>query len=236
MVTARGGKVTLAIGPEFKRLAPQSEQIGEAAPQGPTAASDVCCPLSSLPLLLGTTLETIPADIPYLFADGQLTAHWKARLGAGPGLKVGLVWAGNPRHANDRNRSLPAGSLAPLGSLAGITYVSLQKGERAAEAAELAESLHAVDFSSELNDLADTAALIVNLDLVISVDTAVAHLAGAMGKPVWVLLPLCPDWRWMLDRGDSPWYPSMRLFRQRTPGDWLTPIQQVADALREMAE
>jgi ADP-heptose:LPS heptosyltransferase len=141
------------------------------------------------------------------------------------------VWAGNPAHARDHDRSLLLSAFAPLAGLRNVRVFSLQKGDRAAEARTPPPGMNLFDFTPELNDFADTAALVSNLDLVVASDTAVAHLAGAMGKPVWLLLPFAPDWRWMLNRTDSPWYPTMRLFRQRRWGDWSEPIEQIVATL-----
>jgi tetratricopeptide (TPR) repeat protein len=202
-------------------------------------AFDVHCPLLSLPLALGTTLETIPAAVPYLFADPDQARAWRIRLGALPGLRVGLVWAGNPRPADpattaiDPRRSIALARLAPLGAVPGVSFVSLQKGDRADEAKAPPPGMVLHDWTDELWDFADTAALIAGLDLVISVDTSVVHLAGALGKPVWVLNRYDACWRWLHDRTDSPWYPTARLFRQPSFGDWDSVIAEVAVALRE---
>jgi Tfp pilus assembly protein PilF len=179
------------------------------------------CPLMSLPRIFGTTLKTIPWEGAYLRATEADAAKWQARVSAtGPArLKVGLVWAGSPKHGNDRNRSMKLTDLAPLAHVDGVRVFSLQKGEAAIQAKGTAAP-ELIDWTEELNDFADTAGLIANLDLIISVDTSVAHLAGAMGKPVWLLLPFVAEWRWMVGRDDSPWYPTMRLFRQSAAGDW----------------
>lgn len=185
----------------------------------------------SLPRLCGTRLESIPAPIPYLRAEAGLVQAWRSRLGAA-GLRVGLAWKGNPKFENDRDRSLPSlDTLGPLAAIEGIQFVSLQVG--AGEAGRPPRGMDLFDPSPWIGDFADTAALIANLDLVISVDTAVAHLAGALGKPCWVLLPhFKTDWRWLLDRTDSPWYPGvLRLFRQTTRGGWGPVIEAVAAAL-----
>jgi hypothetical protein len=172
--------------------------------------------------------------VPYLHADAEDAKRWQERLAdRSPVVKVGLVWAGNPTNSNDRNRSMKLAALAPLGQVPGARFFSLQTGAAAAEAKTPPPGFELVDWTQELKDFADTAALIANLDLVIAVDTAAAHLAGAMGKPVWTLLTLIPSWRWFLDRDDSPWYPTMRLFRQTTPGDWLDVVQRVAKHLEK---
>ena len=192
---------------------------------------DYHCPLLDLPDIFGTTLETIPAEIPYIGVDPQRKRYWQAKLAADNRVKVGLVWAGNPNHNNDRNRSCPLELFAPLMQVSDITFYSLQKGADGEQVNKLPPGMSLIDYTDELHDFADTAAFIEQLDLVISVDTSVAHLAGAMGKPVWTLLPYVPDWRWMLQREDSPWYPTMRLFRQTAKGEWGPVFQRLVDAL-----
>jgi hypothetical protein len=190
------------------------------------------CPLMSLPFVFGTTLENIPLDIPYLQADPTALDFWRQRLaGDAANMKVGLTWAGNHKHHNDRNRSMSLSTLLPLAGVENVQFYSLQKGDGAAHDKITAADLHLVDHTAELNDFADTAALVANLDLVISVDTSTAHLAGAMGKPVWVLLPFAADWRWMTNRQNSPWYPTMRLFRQQRFGDWEPVVAQLVSEL-----
>jgi ADP-heptose:LPS heptosyltransferase len=199
---------------------------GEAPPQ-----FDVHCPLLSLPLVFGTRVESIPAPNQYLTADRESSGRWAELLAGTKNKKVGIAWAGSAGFANDRNRSLPLASLAPLAGIKGIQLFSIQKGKGAAQASSAPQGMHLIDHTSNLNDFSDTAALMANLDLVISVDTAVAHLAGSMGKPVWLLLPYAADWRWLLDRDDSPWYPTMRLFRQKSPGDWAEVIARLSQIL-----
>jgi tetratricopeptide (TPR) repeat protein len=202
---------------------------------------DLHCPLLSLPRVFGTTLDTIPAAVPYLTADPALVAGWRERLARLERLRVGLVWAGgrsapeSEYAAMDRRRSIALAALAPLGEASGVSIVSLQKGEPAAQAAHPPAGMVLHDFTADLHDFADTAALVDCLDLVISVDTSVAHLAAAMGKPVWLLNRFDTDWRWLLDREDSPWYSRLRQFRQPTLGDWKSVIRRVADALRKLA-
>jgi tetratricopeptide (TPR) repeat protein len=189
--------------------------------------------LLSIPLQVGTTLDNIPADLPYLAASPEAIAHWRHRLPTG-GFRIGLVWKGNAAHTNDADRSLPGlASLAPLWSVSGASFVSLQKGAGEVEAARAIIGQPLLHLGGEIRDFADTAAIISQLDLVITVDTAIAHLAGALGKPVWVLLPyIGTDWRWLLDRDDSPWYPRvMRLFRQAEPGNWDAVIEHLTGAL-----
>jgi len=196
----------------------------------PVPAFDTQCPFMSLPLALKTTLDTIPATVPYLHAPAPVPFAWRNRLGAKLCRRVGLAWSGALGHRNDAQRSLPAPALAPLLDL-NFEFHSLQKEYRATELDLPAMTGRIRDWAAELDDLAATAGLIEQLDLVITVDTAVAHLAGALGKPVWLLLPFAPDYRWLLDRPDSPWYPTMRLFRQPSSGDWDTVISRVIAAL-----
>ncbi len=188
-------------------------------------------PFPSLPSCFRTRLETIPNQVPYLLVEGQRAAAWQKVFAELPkqGRRVGLVWQGNPNHRNDRNRSISLGTLGPVLDLPGFQFLGLQKGvSRSLMPSGL------LDLSPLLVDFGETAAAIEGLDLVVSVDTAVAHLAGALGKPVWTLLPYAPDWRWLLHRDDSPWYPSMRLFRQQIAGDWGTVVKEVRKALLEL--
>lgn len=237
LVAGCGGQVIVECPAPLKKLFEGSLRSIRFVLRGqPLPAFDVHCPLLSLPQRCGTTLINLPRQVPYLRADAEASASWRGKLAEQPGcLKVGLVWAGNKGYRNDRNRSIPFAQLAPLWTAPGVSFYSLQKGEPATQAAECPAGMKWIDWTGELNDFADTAALIANLDLVISVDTAVAHLTGALGKPVWTLLPLIPDWRWLLKRDDSPWYPSMRLFRQSTAGEWSSVVTRMADALNQPA-
>ena len=194
---------------------------------------DFHCPLMSVPAILGTTVDTIPADVPYLHADPAAAQAWRQRLGPG-GPKVGVAWSGNPRHMNDQNRSM---SLATFrtGAAEGCRYFTVQPETRDTDRQVLASWAQASDIGAELRDFADTAALMQALDLVITVDTSVAHLAGALGRPVWILLPYAPDWRWMLDRTDTPWYPTARLYRQSVRGDWSSVMARVKSDLAALA-
>jgi hypothetical protein len=175
--------------------------------------------LLSLPLAFGTELATIPANVPYLHAEPAEVRAWSQRL-QGEGLRIGLVWSGNPKHLRNPQRSIALRRLVPLLQVKGATFFSLQKGAPTVQLRDLPPGTSLIDLDAEQRNFADTAALIANLDLVISVDTSVAHLAGAMGKPVWIPLRYMPDWRWLLDRPDSPWYPTARLFRQPALDDW----------------
>ena len=201
---------------------------GEAVP-----APDFHIHLMSLPAVFDTGLDTIPATVPYVSVTGERKERWSRRLAEVSGLRVGLVWAGSPQHVGDRQRSIALERLGALGTVSGVSFVSLQKGDREEDANTEAGAWFVERLGPELEDLADAAAVIDELDLVICVDTALAHLAGALGKPVWVLLPTPADFRWMEEREDSPWYPTMRLFRQRVRGEWDEVIERVKAALEE---
>jgi tetratricopeptide (TPR) repeat protein len=191
---------------------------------------DVHCPLLSVPRRCKTTLESIPAAVPYIHPDPELVDRWRDRVVSSDGnLRVGLVWAGNPAHPNDRDRSLRSSLVNDL-TVPGTRFYTLQRGEKAAAR----PGVNVADFGPELETLSDVAAFLEHLDLVITVDTALAHLAGAMGKPVWMLIPRIPDWRWMMERSDSPWYPTMRIFRQHAPGQWDDVLGDVRQALADL--
>jgi hypothetical protein len=202
---------------------------GEAIP-----AFDRACALMSLARWFKTTINTIPASVPYLRIQGKTPDLPRVAEAPPDGLKIGLAWAGNPAHKNDRHRSIPFETLRPLLGRAGATFYSLQVRDDPTSRLHPPET-RLTDLSPLISDYSDTAALLCQLDLVISVDTSVAHLAGALGRPVWVLLPYAPDWRWLLGRADCPWYPTMRLFRQPQPGDWETVVRQVAGELAEFS-
>jgi tetratricopeptide (TPR) repeat protein len=225
----RGGRVLFLGPPELRRLFSIQPGIERYDVDGETIDPfDFHCPLLSLPLRFGTTIGTIP-QVPYLEADPQLVEQWQRRLGPADGrMKIGLVWAGSQRNLNDVNRSMSMDQLAPLADIGGVRFIGLQKERWETPPA----GMEIENFSSELTDYAQTAALAANLDLAICVDTSVAHLCGALGKPTWV--PMCQptEWRWLLEREDSPWYASMRLFRQPRAGDWETPMKRIAEALR----
>ena len=240
LVAATGGRVVLWVPDPLIRLLATVPGVAEAVSDRPPASAfDVHLPRMSLPHAFGATLDTISAPIPYLSPDGEAVAAWGKRVARLAGLKIGLVWAGNPGYPEkreyriDRRRSLRLEQLAPLAEIDGITFVSLQKGDAAGQATAPPAGLRLVDWMDEVTDFADTAALVANLDLVISVDTSVAHLAGAMGKPVWILSRFDGCWRWLENRDDSPWYPTARLFRQPAPGQWEPVLIKVADALRK---
>lgn len=229
----RGARVLLEVHAPLKDLLERIEGVDHAFALGePLPPFDLHCALMSLPLAFGTRLDSIPHDVPYVTAPPAHAARWRERLRDARGLRVGLAWSGSRTLRNDANRSIPLARLAPLAA-PGRTLLSVQKDIRDADRPALAE-LGVVSFAGELADFRDTAALIDALDVVVSVDTAAAHLTGAMGKPAWVLLPFSPDWRWLLGRGDSPWYPTARLFRQPAAGDWETVVGQVGEALRNL--
>jgi tetratricopeptide (TPR) repeat protein len=194
---------------------------------------DLHCPMLSLPLVFRTTLETVPNQAPYLAVEPARAAAWQARLAPLGGTRVGLVWAGRPTHRADRRRSLDLASLAPLAAVPDVSFVSLQTGPASAQTRRPPPGLRLHDWTAEFGDFAETAALVAGLDLVITVDTAVAHLAGALGRTVWLLNRFDGCWRWLLERDDSPWYPSLRQFRQPRLGDWDAVLRAVAAALAD---
>ena len=232
MLAERGARVTLQVYPELRpllaRLDGVEAVIGSDEPDPPY---DIATPMLSLPLAFGTELATIPADVPYLRALPERVAAWRKRLGRRRGRRIGLAWSGAIEHQGDRHRSIALERLAPLLSVAGCEFHSVQKDVRARDREWLGR-VH--DHGADTHDLADTAALISLMDLVISVDTAPAHVAGALAKLVWVMLPFSADWRWLLERDDSPWYPTARLFRQKRRGDWEGVVAEVARALSEL--
>lgn len=231
-VSERGGRVILEVQKPLHGLMSTLAGVAQVVSRGDALPDfDVHCPLLSLPLAFGTGLETIPAVTPYLRASPQTVMDWDARLGPKTRPRIGLAWSGNPAHKNDHNRSIGLGALAPLLDFE-ATYVSLQPDVRAADAAVLQCLGNVVHFGEELKDFSDTAALIANLDLVIAVDTGVAHLAGALARPVWILLSFIGDWRWLIDRQDSPWYPTARLFRQDETQEWNNVLPRVRAALQ----
>ncbi len=230
VVAAAGARVLLEVDEPLVELLRGSFAGIEVYRRGERLpACDGQCPLLSLPGALGIDLGNVPAAVPYLAADPARRAGWQARIRDPLARRIGLAWAGSPTHPYDRTRTIPADALRPLVEVAGARCYSLQKGPAAAGVQALGPAV--VDWTGELASFADTAALVACLDLVVTADTAVAHLAGALGKPVWLLTPFAPDWRWLLARTDSPWYPTMRLFRQRRPGDWSEVVAAVHGAL-----
>jgi len=235
-IAASGATVILQVHAPLVRLLSTVPGVARVVSfEDPLPDFDTYLPLMSVPLVFGTTLDTIPATIPYV----SPTQHRRFDFGrSGP--KIGLVWSGDPRphdagaNAADRRRSVPLALLSPILSLPGIVAVSLQKGQAERQIDELPPSLRPQNVMAEVTDFADTAAIVADLDLIVTVDTSVAHLAGAMGKPVWVMSRFDGCWRWMTGRDDSPWYPSLRLFRQTRPGDWTDVIDRVRQALENL--
>jgi tetratricopeptide (TPR) repeat protein len=237
LLAAQGAKVVLEVQPELKALLAQLDGAAAVITRGEAPpAFDVHCPLGSLPLAFKTELATVPAPISYLAPGRAYLQKWAARLEELPRPRIAIAWAGNPAHENDRNRSIALASFAPLFSpsaVAGPSFISIQRELRNGDAVQLAAQAHVQDIGEELADFSDTAAVLAQCDLVISVDTAPAHLAGALGRPFWVLVPFAPDWRWTLDGETTSWYPTARLFRQSSPGDWDAVIARVAAALSQ---
>jgi tetratricopeptide (TPR) repeat protein len=237
LVAARGGRVIVRCAAELADLFAQAPGVSAVVRRGEALPPiDAWCPLPSLPRAFGTRLDSVPAAVPYVRADPARATRWQARLAdAGAECRVGLVWASQSGHRTAGAKSISLAALAPLGSVPGVRFFSLQKGEAALQAQRPPAGMRLVDLSAELADFSDTAAAVANLDLVISVDTAVAHLAGALARPTWTLLKRVPDWRWLLEREDCPWYPTMRLYRQERAGDWQAPVAALAGALRGFA-
>ncbi|MBV8886070.1 MAG: glycosyltransferase family protein [Chroococcidiopsidaceae cyanobacterium CP_BM_RX_35] len=216
----------------LKRLMESASGINQLIVEGEELPHfDVHAPLMSLPRILETTLENISAEVPYI---SFTTSSIKLETPPEKTMKVGIVWAGEPANPQNHKRSCSLIHFSELLNLPGISFYSLQKGSRVKDLDQLPYEELLQDLSHQIVDFADTAALVAQLDLVITVDTAVAHLAGALGQPVWVLLSFVPDWRWMMDREDSPWYPTMRLFRQKEPGDWAGVFERVGEALQQL--
>jgi tetratricopeptide (TPR) repeat protein len=235
LVAARGARVVVQVHMALSNLLAKLEGAAQViTAQDAIPPIDVHCPLLSLPAVFHTTVDTIPAQVPYIKLDPMVPIIWSARLGPRRGRRrIGLVWAGRPDHHNDHNRSLPVEKIAPWLDL-GFEVHCLQKEIKYADR-NWAASRGVIFHDHELIDMTDTAGLIAGMDVVISVDTAPAHLAGACGRPTWVLLPYAPDFRWLTERDDSPWYPTARLFRQEAPGDWTAVISAVTDQLRALA-
>lgn len=233
LLAEKGAKVVLEVYPALKSLLDGLAGVDAIIARSEALPDfDFHCPIMSLPLAFKTTLETIPAKTPYLKAAPELVTEWERRLGGRKRLRVGLVWSGSPHQLNDHNRSMPMRHCLPL-FLPDIQFVSLQKEVRPRDLECLKSREDLIHFGEELRDFSDTAALVSRLDLVISVCTSVGHLAGALNKPIWFLLPYVACWRWLQERDDSPWYPSARLFRQPKPGDWTSVVEKVASELAE---
>ncbi len=233
LVAARGGRVILEVDKRLQELMCNLTGIAQVVSAGEVLSDfDLHCPLLSLPRAFGTQLETVPAEIPYLHAESKKLAEWSARLGEKRTCRVGIAWSGNPNHKRDQIRSIDLSALLPL-LVSEATFISVQKDVRPADTAVLRAHPNLHQFGDRLADFSDTAALLSSLDLVISVDTSIAHLAGSLGRPVWILLPYLPDWRWLLDRDTSPWYPTARLFRQDETRSWDRVIAAVGISLRQ---
>jgi tetratricopeptide (TPR) repeat protein len=273
LVKERGGRVVFECPKALGQLLAHVEGIDELVVQGsPLPSFDFHCPLASLPMRFRTKLETVPAQVPYLFADPDLVERWRKELSQRPGMKVGIIWQGNPKYAHDKQRSIPFECFAALARVPGVTLVSLQKGPGAGsrsggappatptfahkgegrneagplpaiilrmEGQRAGDDFQVVGWGDRLDEASgpfmDTAAIIRNLDLVIAPDTAIANLAGAMGAPVWLALATVADWRWLLNREDSPWYPTVRIFRQRERGNWAEVFERMAGELTRQA-
>jgi len=234
MLARSGATVLLEVPPALAGLLGRIEGVGQVIAIGDALpAFDVHCPLGSLPRALRTEVSSIPAQVPYLQPSEERLASWRERLAQLPSPRIAIAWAGSAQHANDRNRSLALTQLAPLLALK-VGFVSIQREPRPDDAEELARRPSLLHVGDALADFDDTAAVVALADLVIAVDTAVAHLAGALGRPALVMLPFCPDWRWMLGREDSPWYPTLRLFRQPAIGDWASVVARVVEAVRAL--
>ncbi|MFC1676782.1 tetratricopeptide repeat protein [Planctomycetota bacterium] len=239
MIKQRGGTVIFEERKPLIKLFENFDGIDELIETSSSNKVDVAfdfyLPLLSAPMIFGTTLESVPSNVPYLKADPVKIEYWREKV-KGDDFKVGVVWAGLPSHKNDHNRSCRLEHFGPLSKMAGVKLYGLQKGEASREAEYLREEMEIVNLGEQLEDFADTAGAIENMDLIISVDTSVLHLAGAMGKCVWGLIPYGSEWRWMLERQDSPWYPGMKLFRQKKSGDWAAVFESVQQQLKTLAK
>lgn len=232
LLARAGAKVVMEAQQELVPVLAQVDGAARVVARGqPLPAFDVYCPLGSLPLALKTDAASIPADTPYMKADDARIAKWQARIDGSGRPKVAVAWSGNVRHSNDRNRSIALSQLAALWPADRVRFVSIQRELRNDDAQLLAAEERVTQVGADLDDFADTAAVLALVDLVITVDTSVAHLAGAMGRPVWILLPFSPDWRWTLEGESSRWYPTARLFRQPSLGDWASVIERIRSEL-----
>jgi Flp pilus assembly protein TadD len=237
LLAARGAKVIVQCDRALTRLLASASGVSRVVARGESLPPhDLCCPLMSLPSRFGTTLHTVPADVPYLHAPPDEVEAWRCRLAPDAvRLRVGVVWAGSPKFAADAQRSVPPCAFAPLAGVPGVAFFSLQKDPAARQISQFPDGMRLTDLAADLADFAATAAAMANLDLVISVDTAAVHLAGALARPAWLLNRADGDWRW-LDRGErTPWYPTIRIFRQRRTAEWQPVMEEVRDALATMA-
>jgi tetratricopeptide (TPR) repeat protein len=231
-VKQRWGTVIVECRRPLARLLARCAGVDRVVVRGETRPSfDAHAPLLSLPGIFGTVLENIPAEVPYLVPDAALVAHWRAELARDRSFRIGISWQGDPTHANDRNRSFSLAHFRGIAHTRGVRLYSLQMGAGREQLVHVAQAWPIVDLGDHLGDFHDTAAIMRNLDLVITCDSAPAHLAGGLGVPVWVALARAPDWRWLVDRDDSPWYPTMRLFRQERSGQWGEVFERIAAEL-----
>ena len=231
-----GAHVILEVNPESYSLAKRSEGYDDIITRGSIPpAFDFHCEMMSLPMAMGLQLSDLPGKVPYLGADPRYVEKWRARLAPLPRPLVGLVWAGRPTHTNDARRSLALSDLAPLAQQ-GLSFVALQKGPAAAQAASPPAGMALVSLSDEIQDFEDTAAILSLIDVLVSVDSSPVHLAGALGRPAWVMLPFVPDWRWLLERNDTPWYPSVRLFRQEKRDQWDSVLHAISAELAKLKD
>ena len=232
MVKARGGRVIVACQAPLARLMATCPGVDQVVAEGSLLPDFAFyAPLMSLPRIFGTSLASIPAQVPYLAAETALVEQWHRELGQGGGFRIGIAWQGNPRYLRDRQRSFRLGQLEPLAHFAGVRLFSIQKGFGIEQIAELDGRFAVTDIGSRFTDFMDTAAVMREIDLVITLDSSLAHLAGALGAPAWVAIPIAADWRWLTEREDSPWYPTMRLFRQKRWGDWDEVFERMAGEL-----
>lgn len=232
-----GAKLVLQIAREQESFARRMTGIDQIILRGELPpAFDMHCEMMSLPMVMGLKLTDLPGAIPYLSVDRGQMQKWRRRLDKLPRPIVALVWAGRPNHTNDAKRSMTLEALAPLGAVEGCSFISIQKGPRAGDANNPPPGLSLLNLDSEIADFDDTAAILSIADLLISVDSSPIHLAGALNRPAWVMLPYLSEWRWLTEREDSPWYPSLRLFRQQSAGDWAGLVQRLAISLKGFAE
>jgi len=232
LLARQGARVILEAPPELKELLSSVDGVAAVVARGEALPPhDLHCPLASLPLAFKTALETIPAELPYLRVSESRLAKWRARIEALPSPRIALAWSGRATHVNDRNRSIALAELELLLGMSGLSIVSVQRELRPADAERLANDRRILHLGDELSDFGDTAAVLTLVDLLVSVDTSVVHVAGALGRPAAVLLPFQPDWRWTLDREISPWYPHVSLLRQPQPGDWSDVIARLCAGL-----
>jgi Flp pilus assembly protein TadD len=236
LLARAGATVVLEVQPELKDLLAALPGAAACHARGePLPSLDLACPMGSLPLALKTTPSTIPAEIPYLAADPARVSRWSERLKSRPGKRIAIAWAGHARHANDKRRSLDLERLAPLFDIAGVSFIAVQRDLRDGDAERLAQWSNVVSVGPDLTDMAETAAVLASADLTLAVDTSVVHLAGALGREAWVMLPFAADWRWGHAGETCAWYPQARLFRQSSPGDWTGLIAHVQKALTRFA-